>query len=95
MVYFRPLHITIPIYFEKAKCRYCAWDSNPGPQDGMRRRIHWTFVWLLFIPTFDHTGLYLFKSLTFISPTFFRDSTKSRVLSRQRRPSAVHVRQPH
>ena len=23
------------------KCRLCAWDSNPGPQDGRCRRIHW------------------------------------------------------
>ena len=26
------------------KHRWCAWDSNPGPQDGRCRRIHWAVV---------------------------------------------------
>ena len=26
--------------FDHKKCRSCAWDSNPGWQDGRRRRIH-------------------------------------------------------
>ena len=26
------------------KCRWCAWDSNPGPQDGRRRRNHGAMV---------------------------------------------------
>ena len=26
------------------KHRWCAWDSNPGRQDGRRRRIHWAIA---------------------------------------------------
>ena len=26
------------------KRRWCAWDSNPGQQDGSRRRIHWAMA---------------------------------------------------
>ena len=26
------------------KCRWCAWDSNSGQQDGRRERIHWATV---------------------------------------------------
>ena len=26
------------------KCRWCAWDLNPGPQDGRRRRNHWAMA---------------------------------------------------
>ena len=29
---------------KKAKRRCCAWDSNQGPQDGRRRRIHWAMA---------------------------------------------------
>ena len=25
-------------------CKWCAWDSTPGPQDGRHRLIHWAFV---------------------------------------------------
>ena len=39
-VYFRRPHITMQILIEKAKCRCCAWDSNPGPQYCRCRRIH-------------------------------------------------------
>ena len=35
-VYFRSFLITISIQIEK----WCAWDSNPGLQDGRRRRNH-------------------------------------------------------
>ena len=31
------------------KCRWCAWDLNPGTQDGRHRQIHWamaaSFLW--------------------------------------------------
>ena len=38
-------HATRPVMFNFAfvflKHRWCAWDSNPGQQDGRHRRIHW------------------------------------------------------
>ena len=40
--YFRPFHIAIQLKIKKRQC--CAWDSNPGPQDGRRRRIHWAMA---------------------------------------------------
>ena len=30
--------------YELKKLRQCAWGSNPGPQDGWCRRIHWAMV---------------------------------------------------
>ena len=43
-VYFRPfLNTNIPwkkIDYKWKKHRWCGWDSNPGPYDGRRRRIH-------------------------------------------------------
>ena len=39
---FRPFHIAIQI--KKANLRCCAWDSNPGPRDGKRRRIYWAMA---------------------------------------------------
>ena len=38
-VYFHSFLVTISIQNEK-KCRWRAWDSNPGPQDGKRRQKH-------------------------------------------------------
>ena len=38
-VYFCSFPVTISIQIEK-KRRWCAWDSNPGQQDGRRRRNH-------------------------------------------------------
>ena len=35
------------------KHRCCAWDSNPGPQDGRHRRIHWAIA-------ADHQCFFLF-----------------------------------
>ena len=37
--YFRSFLVTISIQMEK-KSRWCAWDLNPGPQDGRHRRNH-------------------------------------------------------
>ena len=34
--------------FDYKKRRWCAWDSNPGRQNGRRRRIHWPHIF------FDH-----------------------------------------
>ena len=35
--------------FLKKKHRWCAWDTNPGPQDGRRRRNHGAMaVWFAF-----------------------------------------------
>ena len=39
------------------KRRWCAWDSNPGPQDVRRRRIHWAMAspsFLLPLPLISH-----------------------------------------
>ena len=36
---FCPFLIIIQIWIKKHRC--FAWGSNPGPQDGRRRRIHW------------------------------------------------------
>ena len=41
VVYFRLFHMA---QFKLIKCRWCAWDSNPGRQDGRRRRIHWAMA---------------------------------------------------
>ena len=38
-VYFCYFLVTTSIQIEK-KHRWCAWDSNPGPQDGRRRQNH-------------------------------------------------------
>ena len=49
-VYFRSFDIPIQmtnIQFEQYKLkkhRWCAWDSNPGHQDGMHKRIHWAMA---------------------------------------------------
>ena len=51
----RPLYLFIFVLFtfkfnwqiyslKLKKHRWCAWDSNPGRQDGRRRRIHWAMV---------------------------------------------------
>ena len=42
-VYFCSFLVTISIQIEK-KRRWCAWDSNPGLQDGRRRRNHRAMV---------------------------------------------------
>ena len=42
-VYFRLFHI-IKINLNWYKHRWCAWDSNPGHQDGKRRRVHWAMA---------------------------------------------------
>ena len=42
-VNFSSFLVTISIQIEK-KHRWCAWDSNPGPQDGRRRRNHGAMV---------------------------------------------------
>ena len=37
------IFVLFSLQFQKYKLkkhRYCAWDSNPGPQDGRRRRSH-------------------------------------------------------
>ena len=39
-VYFRHFLDTISIIQIEKKRRWCAWDSNPGQQDGRRRRNH-------------------------------------------------------
>ena len=39
-VYFRYLLITISIIQIEKKRRWCAWDSNLGPQNGKRRQNH-------------------------------------------------------
>ena len=39
-VYFRYFLITISIIQIEKKHRWCAWDLNPGPQDGRHRRNH-------------------------------------------------------
>ena len=31
-------------YYIWKKCRWCAWDSNLGRQDGRRRQIHWAMA---------------------------------------------------
>ena len=42
--------------FKLKKARWCAWDSNPGPQDGRRWRNHWAsqlfFVLIVSLPSF-------------------------------------------
>ena len=42
-VYFCSLLVTISKQIEKNH-RWCAWDSNPGPQDGGRRRNHGAMI---------------------------------------------------
>ena len=37
-VYFRLFNM---LQFKLKKRRWCAWESNPGRQDGRRERIHW------------------------------------------------------
>ena len=37
-VYFRLFNM---LQFKLKKRRWCAWESNPGRQDGRRKRIHW------------------------------------------------------
>ena len=41
-IYFCSFYITIPIIWKK--CRCYSWDSNPGLQDGRRRRTHWAMA---------------------------------------------------
>ena len=36
--------ITISIIQIEKKCRWCAWDLNPGPQDDRRRQNHWAMA---------------------------------------------------
>ena len=61
-VYFRSFHIPIQmtnIQFEQyklKKCRWCAWNSNPGQQDGRRRRIYWAMAATHFCP-YQHSRL--------------------------------------
>ena len=44
-VYFRSFHIPIQMTnINWKKHRWCAWDSNPGRQNGRRRRIHWAMA---------------------------------------------------
>ena len=48
-VYFRPFLNTMTnigntIDYKWKKQRWCAWDPNPGLQDGRFRRIHWAMV---------------------------------------------------
>ena len=44
-VYFRSFHTPIQMTNTNwKKHRWCAWDSNPGRQDGRRRRIHWAIA---------------------------------------------------
>ena len=40
-VYFRLFNT---LQFKLKKCRWCAWESNPGRQDGRRERIHWAMA---------------------------------------------------
>ena len=40
-VYFRLFNM---LQFKLKKRRWCAWDSNPGRQDGRRKRIHWAMA---------------------------------------------------
>ena len=45
LVYFRSFHIPIQMTNKNwKKHRWCAWDSNPGGQDGRCRRIHWAMA---------------------------------------------------
>ena len=39
LFYFRPFHTQFKYKLKKRRC--CACDSNPGPQNGRHRRIHW------------------------------------------------------
>ena len=67
-VYFRSFHIPIQMTnINWKKHRWCAWDSNPGQQDGRRRRIHWAIAappnWFCLRQTFP----ILFSSLALFS----------------------------
>ena len=44
LVYFRLFHMTQINLLNWKKRRWCAWDSNPGREDGRCRQIHWAMV---------------------------------------------------
>ena len=71
-----------PIYnlnkINSKKHRWCAWDLNPGQQDGRRRQIHWAmaappppllkFVWCNF---FEATVLLKLEKVTVLQLNFY------------------------
>ena len=66
------------------KRRWCAWDSNPGRQDGRRERIHWAMA----APPIEE----LFMSLlfSFKESNFCRKNNLSRLFSSENASVSIY-----
>ena len=72
---------SLQFQYKLKKHRWCAWDSNPGTQDGRRRRNHGAMAATQFFISLFPFLFQLFPSVIFISPFVLSTSPKCYIVS--------------